>query len=94
MLGLLLHEFAATESRLRVDKFIRAECSATFLALVTICTVSTAAWTCTCDVTVSKECLAFLVIVLLADLLDELALIVELAEIVRSVLVMGLRRCS
>ena len=47
----------------------------------------TATRACTCDVTVCKEGLAFLVIVLLAHLLDELALIVELAEVVRCILV-------
>ena len=91
MLGLLLHELAAAESRLRVDKFIRTECSTTFLALVTIGSVSTAAWTCTCNVTVCKEGLGLLIIVLLAHLLNELALLIKLAEESRSILVMSLR---
>ena len=90
MLCLLLHKFAATESRLRIDEFIRAECSTALLALVAISTLCTAAWACTGDVTVSKECLAFLVIVLLAHLLDELALIIKLTEIICSILVMSL----
>ena len=90
MLGLLLYEFSAAESRLRVDEFIRAEGGTALLALVSICTFSAATWTCSCNISVCKECLCFLVIVLLTHLLNELALIIQLAEILRCILVMSL----
>ena len=92
VLGLLLHELAAAEGRLRVDEFVRTEGGATLLALVAVSAFSAASRTCTGDVAVCKEGLGLLVVVLLAHLLDELALIIELAEIVCRILVMGLRR--
>ena len=76
MLGLLLHKLAAAESRLRIDQFIRAEGSAALLALVAVCSLRTAARAGTCNISVSKEGLGLLVIILLAHLLDELALII------------------
>ena len=90
MLGLLLHELAAAESRLRVDEFVRTECSSALLALIAICTLSTAAWASACDVAVSKEGLCLLVIVLLACLLNKLALIVKFLEEIRCVLVVSI----
>ena len=72
MLGLLLDKLAAAERRLRIDKLIRTESSATFLALVAISTLRATSWTCTGDITVGKECLCLLIIILLADLLNEL----------------------
>ena len=90
MLCLLLHKLATTESRLRIYEFVRAECSTALLALVAICTLCTAAWAGTGNVTVCKEGLGLLIIVLLAHLLDELSLIVKLAEIISRILVMGL----
>lgn len=92
MLGLLLDKFTTAESRLGIDEFIRAERSSAFLALVTVCSLSTATWACTGNIAVSKEGLRFLVIVLLACLLDELSFVVKFLEEVRCVLVMGLRR--
>ena len=80
MLGLLLDEFTAAESRFRVDKFIRTESSAALLTLVTVCALCTTTWTCTGDVTICKEGLCLLVIVLFTCLLDELALIIKLLE--------------
>ena len=90
VLGLLLHKLAAAEGRLRIDEFVRAECGAALLALVTVCSLCTAARTCSGDLTVCKEGLCLLVIVLLAHLLDELTFIIELAEILCRILVMSL----
>ena len=90
MLGLLLYELAAAESRLRIDELIRAESCAALLALGAVCTLSAALRACTCDVTVREECLCLLFIILLAHLLEELSLIIKLAEIVLSVLVISL----
>ena len=91
VLGLLLHEFAAAEGRFRIDELVRAECSTTLLTLVTVCSFRTASRACSGDVTVCKEGLCLLVIILLADLLNELSLIIKLAEILCRILVMSLR---
>ena len=90
MLGLLLHELAATERRLRVDKFIRTESSTALLALVTICTLCTATWTCSCNIAVCKKGLCLLIIVLFAHLLDELAFVIKFLEEIGRILMMGL----
>ena len=90
MLCLLLHKFASAESRLRVNEFVRTECRTALLALVSIGSFGTAARAGSCDVTVCEEGLGLLIVVLLAHLLDELALFIELPEEIRSILMMGL----
>ena len=94
MLGLLLHKLPSAECRLRIDQFIWAEGCSTLLTLVAIRTLRAATWACTGDITVSKESLGLLVIVLLAHLLDELALIIKLPEESRCILMVRLGRCS
>ena len=93
MLGLLLDKLAAAEGRLRVNQLVRAEGRAALLALVAIGALCAAARAGAGDVAVSEEGLGLLVIVLLAHLLYELALLIELPEEVRGVLVVSLRRC-
>ena len=91
MLGLLLYEFASTEGRLRIDKFIRAEGRATLLALVTVSALRTTTRPGSGDISVCKEGLCLLVIILFAYLFNELALILKLAEIVCRILMVSLR---
>ena len=90
MLGLLLYEFTSAESRLRIDEFVRTESGSTLLALITISTFSTTAWACAGNVTVCEEGLCLFVIVLLAHLLYELALIIQFAKIICRILMVSL----
>ena len=88
--GLLLYRLGAAEFGLRVDEFLRAEGASALLALVTISVRIAALRAGTDYVPVSQECLGLGIVVLLALLGDELALVVKLTEELRGVLVMNL----
>ena len=90
--GLLLYRVSSAEFALRVDEFVRAEGAAALLALVAIGSFGAALRAGADDVAVSQESLGLRVIVLLALTGDELALIVEFLEKLRSVLGVDGRR--
>ena len=87
--GFALDERVARKGVAGMDKFLGREGAPALLALVAISTLGVAAGTFTHDVTVGEELTGFLVVELLALQLDELAVIVELAEEVAGQLVMG-----
>ena len=88
MLGLLLHKLTAAESRLRIDEFIGTESRSTFLALVAVSSICATTRACSGDISVCKESLGLLVVILFAHLLDELAFVIKFLEEARRVLVM------
>ena len=63
-----------------VNKFVGRECSATFLTLVAIGTLSSASWTCTHNVAVGKEFACHLVAVLQLGVLFQFTLVIERTE--------------
>ena len=80
----LLHKWRPAKGRLRVDQLIRAESRAALLALIAVCPLSSTARAGAYNVAVSKKGLGLLVVVLLAFFHDELAVVVEFAEEIRS----------
>ena len=90
MFGLLLGEWIAIDSVVWIDEFIGRKRGTTFLTLVTISTCSMTTRTLTTDVAVGEELLSLWVIELLGSLLDELAVVVEMAEEIRCQLVVDL----
>ena len=91
VLGLLLHRLRTRHSTVRVNQLIGRKGRTTLLALVAIGTVVATLGAGTYNIAVGKEGLGLLVVVLLGGLLDELTLIVELAEELRSGLVVRRR---
>ena len=89
--SLFLHGFRSAELGLRIDEFFRAESAAAFLALVPIGSLGSALRAGSDYVPVSEESLRLRVVVLLRLPGDELALVIELAEEVRGILLMHLR---
>ena len=85
-----LYRSCTRESRIWVDKLLRREGRATYLALIAVCTLSVTLRASTLDVAVCEERLRLLIVELLGGLLHELALVVELAEECRSGLCVGL----
>ena len=90
--GLLHHGLTAADGALGVNQLRGAERRAALLALVAISALSVATGTFARDVAVGQESLGLLVIVLHRGLLDELALVIELAEEVRCRVMVHLRR--
>ena len=80
----LLHKWRPAKGRFRVYEFVRAERRTTFFALVAVCSFRSTARTGAYNVAVSKKGFGLLVVVLLAFFYDELAVVVELAEEIRS----------
>ena len=78
--GLLLYGFRSAQLGMRIDEFLGAEGGAAFLALVPVGILVAALGAGANNVSVGEEGLGFGVIVLLALLGYELALVVELAE--------------
>ena len=75
-----------------VNQLRGAQARAAVLTLVAIGTLGVAVGTLAHDIAVGQECLGLLVVILLALLLQKLALVVERAEKVRRHAVVGLRR--
>ena len=65
---------------MRVDEFVGGECASAFLALVSIGFLVPAFRTGADNVSVGKERLCLLIVILLALFLYELAFIIELSE--------------
>ena len=89
--SLFLHRLRSAELGLRIDEFFRTESAAAFLALVPIGSLGSALRAGSDYVPVSEESLRLRVVVLLRLPGDELALVIELAEEVRGILLMHLR---
>ena len=92
MFGLLLGEWIAIDSVVWIDEFVWRKRSTALLALVAICTCGVAAWALATDIAVSKELLCLRIVKLLGCLLDKLAIVIEMAEEIRSQLVVSLAR--
>ena len=80
VLCLLLGKRIAVDGVVWVDKFVWRKGRTALLALVSICASSVATRAFATDIAVSEELLCFWIIELLGCLLDELAVIVEMAE--------------
>ena len=72
----------------RIDKFIRRERGSTLLTLVAVSTLCSTSRTCTYDIAVGKELSRHLVAELFLCLLYQFALVIEVAEEIRSELMM------
>ena len=83
MFGLLLGEWVAVDGVVWVNEFVRRQSGTTLLALVTIGTCCVTTWTFATDIAVGEELLRFRVVELLGSLLDELAVVIEMAEEIR-----------
>ena len=92
MLGRLLDERVARLGIVGVDELLGRERCAAHLALVAVSLRRMAARALAADVPVSQEVARLLVVELLAHLLDELTLVIELAEEVACKLVVRLAR--
>ena len=90
VLGLLFSERITIDSIIWIDELVWRKRRSALLALVAICTRSVATWTLATDITIRKELLSLRIIELLRSLLDELAVVIELAEEIRSQLVVNL----
>ena len=89
MRGWFLDEWIACLGVIGIDEFLGRERRTALLALVAISTQAVAVRTLAADITVGEEVTGLGVIELLGGLLDELAVVVELAEVIRSQLVMN-----
>ena len=92
MLGLLLGQWVAVDSIVWIDKLIGRKSSTTLLALVAVGTRSMTTRTLATDITVGEELLGLRVVELFGCLLYEFALIIQLAEEIRSQLMVRLAR--
>ena len=90
VLRLAHHGLAAADGAFRINQVCRAEAGAALLALVTVGTFGMAVGALAGDVTVGKERLGFLVVVLHTGLFDEFFLVIQFAEEVGSRVVMRL----
>ena len=63
-----------------IDKLIGRECCTAFLALVAVCSLSAASWTCAYDISVGKELAGHFVAVLKFGYLLQFALVIKRAE--------------
>ena len=81
--GLLLGEWVAVDGVVWVDEFVRRKGGTTLLALVAVGTRSMATWALATDIAVGEELLRFRVVELLRSLLDELTVVIEMAEEIR-----------
>ena len=87
-----LRQRVAVDGIVRVYQLIGRQRSAAFLALVAVSTLRMTPRTLPADVTVGQKLLCLRVVELLRRLLNELTIVVQLAEIVRRKLMMGLAR--
>ena len=92
--GFLLYRFGTAEFALRVDEFLRAESASALFALVTVCAFSSTLRTGSHNVAVCEEGFGFRVIVLLAFLCDEFAVVIEFFEELGGVFFVHFGRCS
>ena len=92
--GLFLYRLCAAQFGMWVDELFRAEGGSAFLALVAVGILVAAFGTGAHYVTVGEEGLRLRIVVLFAFLRDELALIVKLAEELRCILLVNLRRSA
>ena len=92
--GFLLHGCASAKAGTGVNKLVRAKGGAAFLALVAVCVRVTALGAGSNNQSVREEHFGFLVVELFALFRDEIAMVVELAEELRSILFVHLRRCA
>ena len=90
--GLLLGEWVAVDGVVWVNEFVRRKGCSALLALVAIGACCVATWAFAADVAVGEKLLSFRVVELLGSLLDELAVVVEMAEEIRCQLVVDLAR--
>ena len=90
--GLALDGNRPRHGAVGVDQLVGRERRAALLALVAVCALVAAARACAHDIAVGKEGLRLLVVILHRGALDELALVVELAEKLRRRLVVRGRR--
>ena len=80
VLGLAHHGFGSADGGVRVDEFHRREIAAALLALVAVGVGVAAVGALAHDVSVGKELVGFLVVILFRFLLDEFAIVVKFAE--------------
>ena len=89
VLGFLHDGLASADSTFWIDQFGRRKCTSTFLALVTVSTLCVAARTFTGNITVGKECMSFLIVILHGSLFDKFSFVIQFTEEIGSCIVMN-----